>query len=38
MRKEIMGEFRKRINRGKLKKYLKKYENNFKKKVIEILR
>lgn len=38
MRKEIVGEFRKRIDRGKLEKYLKKYESNFKKKVIEILR
>lgn len=38
MREDIAKEFRKRVNREKLEKYLKMYNTNFRRKVIEILR
>ncbi|MEM2874967.1 MAG: hypothetical protein QW567_02980 [Candidatus Hadarchaeales archaeon] len=36
--KESTPEFRKRVDRGKLEKYLKKYGSDFRRKVLEMLR
>jgi predicted transcriptional regulator of viral defense system len=38
MRGDIAEGFREKVNREKLEKYLKKYEKNFRKKVVEFLR
>jgi predicted transcriptional regulator of viral defense system len=38
MRRDIAEGFREKVNREKLEKYLKKYEKNFRKKVVEFLR
>ena len=38
MREDIAKGFRRRVDREKLKRYLKKYGGNFREKVIEILR
>jgi len=38
MREDMAEGFRKRVNRDKLKKYLKKYRGGFRGKVVEILR
>lgn len=37
MKRDIVKEFRKRIDREKLERYLKKYGSSFRRKVIEIL-